>query len=585
MRLDDEFGGRPRSDWEEDRERHIQAIAGSTNAKNLAVAGPGTGKTYTFRRIAETAPGTKLVLTFIRNLVGDLAAKLGDLAEVYTFHGLCAKLLYELDPEGLSSGPAYYPPLVDLVRSDLDWLGRPVDRRDLEDAFHDLDDSKGLISNFVRSGNYYDAVSHSDAVYRVLRHLEAEPRRIPSYDKVMVDEYQDFSLMETAFIDLLARNNWILVVGDDDQAIYDFKRASPEHIRALASDEEFSVFELPYSSRCTRVLVEAVRRCINKATGEGRLRGRIAKSFVSFEPAKKRDSDTYSRIVHAHCSVQTSRAPYMARYIEKRVKEIPHDEVEESYDQGFPTVLVIGPKQFADQMAKLLPELGLSVVQKKRPDDRVDLSYAYRLLARDPSSRLGWRIVLFVDPLPILAKILERALRDGEELAELLPSDYRSGHLNLAGLYTRFTQGESLAPDEIRRLEELGLVDGTPTAAESANEGAGVATEEPTIPSVASDHPEDRSPTVVVTTLQGAKGLEAQHVFVVGLNDGHLPRRNAAPTDHEICCLIVALTRARKQCYLLSCRMFGTDWLDESVFLTWLENLVDRDGVTKGYFD
>lgn len=126
MTSDEQIDGRPRSEWQEDRESHVRAIAESMAQKNLVVAGPGTGKTYTFRRIAETARGTKLVLTFIRNLVGDLTAKLGDLADVYTFHGLCAKLVYDLRPKGLTASPAYYPPLLDLVRSDFEWLGNPV---------------------------------------------------------------------------------------------------------------------------------------------------------------------------------------------------------------------------------------------------------------------------------------------------------------------------------------------------------------------------------------------------------------------------------------------------------------------------
>jgi superfamily I DNA/RNA helicase len=581
MTGDEQIDGRPRSEWQEDREGHIRAIAESMAQKNLVVAGPGTGKTYTFRRIAQTAPGTKLVLTFIRNLVGDLTAKLGDLADVYTFHGLCAKLVYDLRPKGLTGTATYYPPLPDVVRSDFEWLGNPIDRRDIEDAFHDLDDTNGVITDYIRSGDYYDAVSHSDAVYRVLRHLEADPSLTPAYGRVMVDEYQDFSLLEVAFIEILARKNWILVVGDDDQALYDFKRASPEYIRALAADAEFAQFELPYSTRCTRVLVEAVHRCIQAASERGHLQGRIDKPFISYEPAKRQDSETYPTIIHAHCSVQTSRAPYMARYIEQRVKAIPQVEVNESYDEDFPTALVIGPKQFSDQMAKLLPELGVSVVEKKRPDEKIDLATGYSLLSRSASSRLGWRIVLFVDPLPSLAEILEDALVSGKELVDLLPSEYRSKHLGTAELLSRHRRGEPLTSEELHQLTMLGLVSDETVPEEAP--GLGAPSEEPTLTPDALDG--DRSPRVVVTTLQGAKGLEAQHVFVVGLNDGHLPRRNSEPTDYEICCLIVALTRARKQCFLLSCRMFGTDWLDESVFLTWLEDLVVREEVKKGYFD
>jgi superfamily I DNA/RNA helicase len=89
-----------------------------------------------------------------------------------------------------------------------------------------------------------------------------------------------------------------------------------------------------------------------------------------------------------------------------------------------------------------------------------------------------------------------------------------------------------------------------------------------------------------VTTLESAKGLQAGHVFVVGVNDGHFPRSNARPTDHEVCCMLVAMTRATKCCHVISCgRPFGSaTWTAPGVFIRWLDGLTERVEVNAEYF-
>jgi superfamily I DNA/RNA helicase len=77
-------------------------------------------------------------------------------------------------------------------------------------------------------------------------------------------------------------------------------------------------------------------------------------------------------------------------------------------------------------------------------------------------------------------------------------------------------------------------------------------------------------PSILWTTLKGAKGLSAEHVFVVGLMNGHFPDRGTAPSDEEICELLVELSRTRKQCHLVSTPIFaGPPPLRPSVFLSW----------------
>lgn len=70
-----------------DRSGRLEAILASQSDHRLIVAGPGTGKTYTFQRLIETLGGKPLVLSFLGLLVSDLASELGESAYVYTFHG------------------------------------------------------------------------------------------------------------------------------------------------------------------------------------------------------------------------------------------------------------------------------------------------------------------------------------------------------------------------------------------------------------------------------------------------------------------------------------------------------------------
>jgi superfamily I DNA/RNA helicase len=228
-----------------------------------------------------------LVITFINNLVDDLTKELGDLAEVRTFHAYCRNLLHNQGALGVTPNVSYYPGLPRLQATDHTLLtGDNVTANDVEYVFHTLAEGDPLLNQALESGTYYNAVGHADAVYRVLKYFQARPRLTPTFGQVLVDEYQDFNSLEVAFIDLLADKSPMLIVGDDDQALYERKQASPEFIRALAKSAAYERFELPFCSRCTEVVVEAVHRVVAKAEDLKLLAGRVAKEFVCYLPDK-----------------------------------------------------------------------------------------------------------------------------------------------------------------------------------------------------------------------------------------------------------------------------------------------------------
>jgi superfamily I DNA/RNA helicase len=564
-------------DQNEGRRDCLQQILDSSAQRKLIVAGPGTGKTHTFKALLEHTGGPSLALTFINALAADLGDKLGDLAETYTFHGYCRRMLHTHAIGGVSTSVDYFPPLVAIQADDLTRLsGERVSGDDIEHDFHYLDQSSGLIDAALRSGDYYDAVGHLDSVYRVLRHFQANLGSIPTYRQVVVDEYQDFSLLEVNFIEIVTSHSPSLIVGDDDQALYGFKHASADYIRSLASNSAYERFELPYCSRCTQVLVMATHAVITRAKAVGRLNGRLEKRYECFLPVKQADSALHPQIIHANCTVERNSAPYMGRYIHGRIEAISADDIAESRSEGYPTVLVIGPTQFAVRIYEYLAPR-LSDVQFKRSTP-VEISPidAYRRLARNPNSRLGWRILLYRHPSMDADDLLRRALIEGEELETLLPEEFRQWHLAVVALLQGFLDGADLSPPELAALEAavgvsmqqlrdiLGMDDG----------------QDPEDPMV-----DQSAPSVVVMSLVGAKGLQASHVFVVGVNQGHFPHSNGAITDEEVCCLLVALTRATKSCTLVSCNRFGNERVQPSAFLAWLAPYLSTVYVNKAFFD
>lgn len=98
---------------------------------------------------------------------------------------------------------------------------------------------------------------------------------------------------------------------------------------------------------------------------------------------------------------------------------------------------------------------------------------------------------------------------------------------------------------------------------------------------------DENRPTVLLTTFLGCKGLQAGHVFVVGVNNGEIPRDPANIDDIEVCQFIVAMTRSRKACHIVSNKWFGMskdkksgNWIPEttpSVFMSWLPSRLKHD--------
>ncbi|HEY5123015.1 MAG TPA: UvrD-helicase domain-containing protein, partial [Ignavibacteria bacterium] len=213
---------------EENRAKYVDEILNSKSQKKVVVAGPGTGKTYLFKKILKDKSNS-ITLTFVNSLVEDLTLELYGMSDVKTLHSFARSILSKFIKRNINISPI----LSKIIREDAEILINQV--IDFDYLFHNRDDENKNIEFYRKRRTYYDYYGYSDIIFAVVKYFEKYRESIPVYNQVLIDEFQDFNLLEVSFINLLSEKSPILIVGDDDQALYEFKSASTHHIRKTYS--------------------------------------------------------------------------------------------------------------------------------------------------------------------------------------------------------------------------------------------------------------------------------------------------------------------------------------------------------------
>ncbi len=542
----------------EEREKYVEDILSSTAKKKIIVSGPGTGKTYTFGELLrKNHDGNNLAMTFIRKLVRDLDTKLSSYAEVKTFHAYCKKILHERNGR-----VRIVPYLTKILKKDSLILEKEFN--DFDAKLREINDKSPGFEFYLKRGDYYEVVGFDDSVYRVLKLSQKEPDILPCFDQIVIDEFQDFNTLEVSFINELEKKGKILIVGDDDQAVYDDRSSSFKYIREKYSSGQYEKFLLPFCSRCTKVIVNAVNKITSEAHRLGKLQGRIQKRYECYLDEKEADSLKYPHIITA----QFSTAQVLAEYICKEIINIPEEEIIRSNDKenGYPTVIIAGPKQYLEKVYE--------VVSKKykrtsfSPSENISYSSidGYELLLEDENSNLGWRILVEYFDLERLKNVVIESEK-GIPILKLLKINFVSDHRRIIDSLKKIKDSRVITAEELEHLQNLLKVNMTEileyfTPKERKTE----------------DESLDIEPSIILTSYKGCKGLSASYVFIVGMNNGDLPRNKTNISDVEICQFIVALTRTRKCCYLLSTKWLiaprnKKGWIpykEKSEFISWI---------------
>jgi superfamily I DNA/RNA helicase len=173
----------------------VENIINSKSRRQIVVAGPGTGKTYLFKEVLRNRANS-LTLTFINSLVDDLSIELNGLSEVRTLHGFARSILSSLRKKEIK----VFPRLSKVIRQDASIL---MDKEiDFDKIFHNRDDQNQYIEFYRKRKAYYDNhYGYSDIIFAAVKYFESNPDKIPEYDQVVVDEFQDFNKLEVSLID------------------------------------------------------------------------------------------------------------------------------------------------------------------------------------------------------------------------------------------------------------------------------------------------------------------------------------------------------------------------------------------------
>ncbi len=513
------------------RTEFLNSILESNARFKIIVAGPGTGKTHTLGKLLRYSDeGPKLALTFIRKLVADMHTEFGDLAEVKTFHAFCKKLLHER-----YGGIEFAPYLNSVVIEDSEAFNHPT--RNFRRPFQMLDEESWELNFFLQRGDYYHAVAFDDSVYRVYRDSRNQQLDIPVYEQIVIDEYQDFNPLEVAFLNLLQELSPILIVGDDDQAVYRLRNSSPQHLREKYYSGDFEVFELPFCSRCPRCVVDSVVHFINSAIDIGGFEGRVPRPFVPFLEGKEELNHRYPKIITA----QTSNIACLKNFVNQSIQNIPPEETEEAYQDSYPCVLIVGQKQYLNPIYKFLSQRFPDVKFTQGSEPEYSIIDGYKLLLSNDDSNLGWRLLAGSEiAKPQLYEIIV-ASEDGSSFRSLLTGNFIDKHLRVLVELRKENISEV---DQEYLTNELGE-DYQVIIEHFFSQGSD---EEP--------EPDITQPSILLSSFEGCKGLSAGHVFIVGMNEGEMPKvsNNGIIEDIEFSKFIVALTRARKLSYVLSNR-------------------------------
>ena len=116
-----------------------------------------------------------------------------------------------------------------------------------------------------------NCIDFDDQILFACKILENNPDLLERYqsqsEHLLVDEYQDINAAQFKLIDLLSRKSrsGLFVVGDDAQSIYGFRGADPSFI--LHFPEDFPGAEAPplaYSRRCHKTIMEDAFKVVEK---------------------------------------------------------------------------------------------------------------------------------------------------------------------------------------------------------------------------------------------------------------------------------------------------------------------------------
>ena len=602
--------------------------AETTEGPVLILAGAGTGKTraITFRMANLIATGTPaesiLAVTFTNKAAEEMQNRVTDLLLhagvpparpwLSTFHSLCARVLRrEAAAAGLPKDFAVYDDddqlaAVKLVMGRLKIDDDALTPRNVlsrisyaknhaqspqqmrSEAFRpDTKKVADIYAGYEEVLRLSKAVDFDDLLLRSARLLRENPQVRDKWRNrfayVHVDEYQDTNRVQYELLRLLTneRQN-ICVVGDEDQSIYRWRGADVSILLSFSQDfPTAKVIRLERNYRSTQTILDAAAAVVsNNPNRLGKSLQAVNAKGTNLQYFEARDAQ--------------AEAEYVAGEIERVLTDDADQTCAVEYRTNFQSRAFEEVFRRRGLRYKLVG--GFSFYNRAEVKDAL----AYVRLALHPEDDISLLRVLNV-PARGIGKTTVDALRDIADREKLSLWDaieslmtnptstravapirtFRELVTRLGEAYTQKEPAELLrflleesgympmlrdrnTPDDVARLENLEELVRAVAESQEAGESLTDFLDAAALVSDA-DAYEDK-PGATLITLHSTKGLEFDHVFLTGLEDGICPHSRSINEDkgieEERRLVYVGMTRARKSLTLTRAvyrRIFGNE--------------------------
>jgi ATP-dependent DNA helicase UvrD/PcrA len=594
----------------------------ATQGPVLVLAGAGTGKTrvITYRiahLIQQGVPAEQILgVTFtnkaadqMKERVRNLLVRAGLSASdpwISTFHSFCARLLRREAPRlGLRRDFAIYDEddqsaAIKIAVQKLNMIERGADLRPFQNrisfAKNNGVSAEGMAAQASKTGDdqirktarvyqaYEEVLSQAGALdfddlllraTQVLRDFpEARANWQSRFRYVHVDEFQDTNRPQYELLRLLlGKEQNICAVGDEDQSIYSWRGADINIMLGFA--EEFpgaQVIRLEENYRSRQHILDAAAgvvghnqkrlgKQLTATRGEGSLpkyfEARDAKTEAEFVAG---EILRLNRLDAAHHAAILYRANFQSRAMEDAMRQF-----------GVRYKIVGGFSFY--QRAEIKDVLAYARLALN-PDDDVALLRVLNMPARGIGAKTVEPIRAAANErkIPLWAAIRaaiennpagQAPLRGFSEIIEALqlevhilgPAEFVVRILEKTG-YLEMLEQHGTAEDAARVENLRELVN---AVAESAEEGQTLIDVLDRTALVADSDTFDERAPVTMMTLHSAKGLEFEHVFLTGLEEGVFPHSRSMNSDDEI-------EEERRLCYVGMTRAKETLTLTRAVY-------------------
>ncbi len=594
----------------------------------LILAGAGTGKTraITFRMANLISKGTPaesiLAVTFtnkaaeeMQNRVTDLLLRAGVPPArpwISTFHSLCARLLRrEAAHGGLPKDFAIYDDDDQLAAVKLAMARLQIEEDGLtprnvlsrisfaknhaqspeqlraESFAPDMRKVADIYAAYEELLKQSKALDFDDLLLRSARLLRDSPdvreRWRARFSHIHVDEYQDTNRVQYDLLRLLtSEKRNICVVGDEDQSIYRWRGADVSILLSFSQDfPAAQVVRLERNYRSTQAILDAAGAVVaNNPDRLGKTLRAEKEQGANLRYYEARDAQAEAEFIAGEVDRILSEDPEQTCAVEYRTNFQSRSFEEVFRRRGIRYKLVGGfsfynRAEVKDALAyvrlALHPEDDISLLRvlnvpargigKTSVDalrdiaDREKLSLwdAIESLMTSPASTRA------VAPLRAFRELVVR-LREAYNTKE--PAEFLRYLLEETGYMTMLRDRNT--PDDVARLENLEEL--ARAVAESQEEGESFSDFLDAAALVSDADAYEDKPGVTLITLHSTKGLEFDHVFLSGLEDGICPHSRSISEEkgieEERRLVYVGMTRARQSLTLTRAvyrRIFGNE--------------------------